>query len=194
MTLSQVCFRGHSQSITSSHYSHLRIPSFTNCNSHARTFSIAQRGSFGSFHNATENFQCHGKLCGRKISRENGGDGSEADCSSIMPVHFLFLSRSTHAKSGWAKPVLPYIQTKQQITACPSNPTMHQGMCHCHHAAAVQSPCSHRHQSCCCTLRHSTTPPGKKKKKGKKRRRKKNSPSHASIFRLAVLDFSLLFG
>lgn len=102
-----------------------------------------------------------------KLTGEIGGDGSEADCSHIMPVHFLFLSRSTHAKSGWAKPVLPYIQTKQQITACPSNPTMHQGMCHCHHAAAVQSPCSRRHQSCCCTPGAANPHPVKKKKKKK---------------------------
>lgn len=65
-----------------------------------------------------------------------------------MPVYFLFLSRSTHAKSGWAKPLLPYIQPKQQITGCPSNP-MHQGMCHCHHAPIIQSPCSHHHHSRC---------------------------------------------
>lgn len=73
-----------------------------------------------------------------------------AECSYITPVHFLSLSlwRSTRAKSGWAKPLLPYIQPKQQITDCPSNP-MHQGMCHCHHAPTTQSPCSHRHHACC---------------------------------------------
>lgn len=65
-------------------------------------------------------------------------------------------SCSTHAKSGWAKPLLPYIQPKQQITECPSNP-MHQGMCHCHRAPTNQSPCSHHHHSCSsasCTSPH----------------------------------------
>lgn len=51
------------------------------------------------------------------------------------------------AKSGWAKPLLPYIQPKQPITDCPSNP-MHQGMCHRHHAPTIQTSCSHLHHSC----------------------------------------------
>ena len=92
--------------------------------------------------------QVKGEGGNRKIEKTRWLE--RAECSYITPVHFLSLSlwRSTRAKSGWAKPLLPYIQPKQQITDCPSNP-MHQGMCHCHHAPTTQSPCSHRHHACC---------------------------------------------
>lgn len=91
----------------------------------------------------------------RRSSQRGQINENWAESSYIMPIYFLFLSSSTHAKSGWAKPLLPYIQPKQQITDCPSNP-MHQGMCHCHHAPTIQSSCSHCHQSWCSA---SCTPP-----------------------------------
>lgn len=100
-----------------------------------------------------------GRTSKGRRQREINGDLSELSAA----IYRQFTSspscsgwHSTRAKSGWAKPLLPYIQPKQQITDCPSNP-MHQGMCHCHHAPTTQSPCSHCHHACCSASR--VTPP-----------------------------------